>query len=889
MIAVALTAFLSMGVFATSPSAADSGPGEPTFTTADDANPPQPIFTSTITHVDEVPTTANPTPVTHGSLLVIEYALSNEVGADRLYDVQVTECLPSAFTLYSYFYYPALTIGSSDLNDPDCDGALIGFRVLDSLVLPGPSSPVIARYYAWATHGSPGEQYVSTATLTGYDQPASEGSRTKYSVSSTTSIQMDGSHQTHTVSPSTAAVGEQVTYRTTTTLPGDVHYAQAQMRQTVPAGIKVIDARVVSDAGIAFKPAEPVPTDGLSQTSLIWEADTSDSVIPAADTERIVVTEVDGVIVDAPGTTAGDRFDGTAHFSWRAYDIVLPAWYFGRSVAVSTAGEQASVTVSEPALTVANTINGVTGYSLEVSESYDYEVAITNANTPTTATAYDTTVIDNVPAGVVVDRSTISAGGVASPAQGDVETVTWTLDSLAPGASVVLAYQASLAENAGIREDDSFTHAVDIPEYFSSPGNDPNADERRAYPGPTATATVDPLFWLTVDSAINVLDDTPYIEYRLAASPGIDLATEPVTLAWFKDADGNGVPEDPASRASDVTIDDPSAAPVATYTIDGAAAVLTMHDGTEVPVAVEPGVKGAELTGRMYWPGTVIDEFGVGVGWPGWRVAVNGETPTFENLIFDESLLGANLLTGALLEISVNPGVSLNVVYPETPADSAMQRLPTLEIRTQATVTAAESGDEYSYLIDIENVDYGAAFPVVLTDAVPSTLRVVSIETDVPTDPSVPTWDVCTVTGQDADGYGGDVRCELQGYLGYGQSAPRVTINVAVHPVGAVDNIVNHASVTWVDPDGESPDGTVSSTTTVSVAGPIDPDSAGETADDSVAPGPVSNDHLLATTGVGGIGFPISIGVVLLGAGVVIVVVTRRRRLHTPCGVAGEL
>jgi hypothetical protein len=108
------------------------------------------------------------------------------------------------------------------------------------------------------------------------------------------------------------------------------------------------------------------------------------------------------------------------------------------------------------------------------------------------------------------------------------------------------------------------------------------------------------------------------------------------------------------------------------------------------------------------------------------------------------------------------------------------------------------------------------------------------------------------MTAQDAKGFGGVVTCVLGGYLGVGQTAPLVTLQVELSPASKGQTVVNHASVVWTDPEGGSPGGVVL-------------DSA------------VINAGWLASTGVG----PITGGVLgmlaLLLAGGGLLVVARRR------------
>ena len=68
---------------------------------------------------------------------------------------------------------------------------------------------------------------------------------------------------------------------------------------------------------------------------------------------------------------------------------------------------------------------------------------MTNANTATTSAAYNVTVTDTVPTGVVVDPASISGGGTISGANASTGggTISWTLPGpIAKGASATTAH-----------------------------------------------------------------------------------------------------------------------------------------------------------------------------------------------------------------------------------------------------------------------------------------------------------------------------------------------------------------------------------------------------------------------------------------------------------------
>src|SRR5690606_4017120 len=123
---------------------------------------------------------------------------------------------------------------------------------------------------------------------------------------------------------------------------------------------------------------------------------------------------------------------------------------------------------------------------------------------------------------------------------------------------------------------------------------------------------------------------------ELSTSEHVDLSTLPVTISWYKDSNGNGIPESHDDTESDPVVDDPGASPVAVFTIDPATGVLTDHAGVEYPVNVVTDSSGTVASGRVLWPGAAVDSSGVGIAWPGYRVAGPGETPTWENYLYDE-------------------------------------------------------------------------------------------------------------------------------------------------------------------------------------------------------------------------------------------------------------
>ena len=111
--------------------------------------------------------------------------------------------------------------------------------------------------------------------------------------------------------------------------------------------------------------------------------------------------------------------------------------------------------------------------------------------TATTSAAYNVTVTDTIPAGVVVDPTSISDGGVLTGAARHRRRRHHQLDPpgpINPGAAVPLTYAATLAPSTGLTTAPQVNQA-DVTGYDSLPSGG------RHYPAtPTASATVTPVF-----------------------------------------------------------------------------------------------------------------------------------------------------------------------------------------------------------------------------------------------------------------------------------------------------------------------------------------------------------------------------------------------------------
>ncbi|MEO8094090.1 MAG: DUF5979 domain-containing protein, partial [Pseudolysinimonas sp.] len=208
------------------------------------------------------------------------------------------------------------------------------------------------------------------------------------------------------------------------------------------------------------------------------------------------------------------------------------------------------------------------------------------------------------------------------------------------------------------------------------------------------------------------------------------------------------------------------------------------------------------ISGRLLWPGAAVDTAGNGIAWPGWRAALPGETPDWENLVLDPAAYGYGLRAGVTLDFHINPTTTVSVVYPlstvgcqETPAN----RTSNLWLTKVASTSFVAPGGEFGYTIRSGNDGLGAAENLVMVDTLPNVLRLLSVTPVVPTDPAAPAWTACVVSSKLANGYGGVITCDLDRPLAYGERTPAIELRVQLEPKASAGGIVNVVELTYED------------------------------------------------------------------------------------------
>jgi large repetitive protein len=130
--------------------------------------------------------------------------------------------------------------------------------------------------------------------------------------------------------------------------------------------------------------------------------------------------------------------------------------------AAQTKTATVNTTIVEPVIAVTKTNAG--GTVVKPGETIEYTVTASNGTGTRVSTANDTTVVDTVPAGMtpVNETTPIVNGGTVNPDGGvwneGARTITWTVPTLAPGASKALRY--SLLVNKPANAGSTFKNTV---------------------------------------------------------------------------------------------------------------------------------------------------------------------------------------------------------------------------------------------------------------------------------------------------------------------------------------------------------------------------------------------------------------------------------------------
>ena len=440
--------------------------------------------------------------VAAGQSVTYTLRATNAVTRPALHDGWLADCLPAGMTFTAYQAPPPGVNSAAAAAGDGSNGCPAGTTLLSwSLGDLAGGSSLSVKYSATVDPSASGKaSYLNLAALTGNSLAGSRGSTTQdgnpagrtYSAGATSTVTVAGGAALSSVTPTSAAVGDTVNYSSSAVLPAGVNFYNLSLIDQLPAGV---DPNSVAPGAVSCVDADnsPCTPDGAVRLASAAGAGSATLVgwllgdVPFASQARTVTVRYSARIADVAAATAGAALAQSVRVAWDNTGRTPPV-SAGASYHQVSPNAAANVTVLEPGLSVAKAVSRL---HPEPGQSFSYTVTISNRSTAGTSPAYNATVTDTVPAGVVVDPASISGGGVltgADPSTGG-GVLAWTLPGpIAKGASMPgLSYTATLAPSGSVTAA-ALVNTARITGYDSLP------TAGRHYTGSTATATITPFF-----------------------------------------------------------------------------------------------------------------------------------------------------------------------------------------------------------------------------------------------------------------------------------------------------------------------------------------------------------------------------------------------------------
>ncbi|WP_181034295.1 isopeptide-forming domain-containing fimbrial protein [Arthrobacter sp. GMC3] len=447
---------------------------------------------------------AAPEGVTAGTTVTYTLTASNASGKPTLHDAWVVDCIPAGLT-FGAFVGPsngatAPVSGTDPGNNPNCPANTkqLSWNVGN---LEG-GQKVTLQYTATVDSAAAGQMvYTNYATIAGNslagarDTPSDPGNALgrDYADTANSSVKVAGATSVKTVEPGVATIGQTVTYTVTTKLPANVNFYNATIVDTIPAGLDLSSVRLVAGSVSCTNPDAsscalgattqlPVPESDPKIAFLLGDLLSNSQV-------RTIALKYTAKVADVAVAKAGAILKNGALPAWDVTAKAAPG-DSGASFEQKGAEAIADLRIVEPNVGIAKKVSQT---KPQPGDVFTYTVTATNA--PTASAAYNVEVKDVVPANVIVDASTISGGGtiaLRNPVTGGGGTITWTVKGPVAAGDILggatgFTYSAKLAPSGSLTAD-PLTNSATVTGYDSLP------TDGRHYTGPTATATVTPLF-----------------------------------------------------------------------------------------------------------------------------------------------------------------------------------------------------------------------------------------------------------------------------------------------------------------------------------------------------------------------------------------------------------
>ena len=471
------TSYTNTSTFATS-----AAGGSVTATSAVRVVDPAPTLTKTDNDADGVVVAEQP--------IVFTLTATNAAGRPALHDGFVVDCVPSGMTVTDA---GTATSGPSTGSDGCASGQT---RLRWGGIDLDPGESVTLTYTAEVDPTAISlASYTNTATLTGssLDNGANDSTLERVlTATASDTVQIAPATVTKTVDQPTATIGERRTFTATFTVPNNVNFYDAIVTDLLPAGLDPNTLRVESIScefeGGGACPVSPSPLpraagpDGGTYVGFNFGDITSSPQV------RIFTAKYSVVVADIGSNAAGVSLTNAARAQWNLVDSAPDATDASSKLQVSSNTATATVVVTEPHLAIDKTVSNPRPTP---GDTFTYTIDVTNPAGANVSDAFDTTVVDTIPAGVVVNAGSISDGGVLSggSAAGGGK-ISWTLAGpIGTTTPEQLTYTAHLSSPPPTGP---ATNTADIMEYYSLDNDVVANAANRKYDGPSDTAVVEP-------------------------------------------------------------------------------------------------------------------------------------------------------------------------------------------------------------------------------------------------------------------------------------------------------------------------------------------------------------------------------------------------------------
>jgi uncharacterized repeat protein (TIGR01451 family) len=292
----------------------------------------------------------------------------------------------------------------------------------------------------------------------------------------------------------TATIGEEVTFTVSVSYWGTSNYQNVQIIDTLPAGLEYVTSTYTDTLGLS-----PIPV--VVGQSITWTLGN----FTGPDTVDITVT---ARVQDIPGNVDG---------------VILTNW--ARTIGSEEGipfdlSDSGDVEIVEPNLTLDKQGSITEGLPGDVIH---YTLTIQNTGT---SPAYDVDIEDVVPAGLLLDESSITSTWTADSTSVISNIILWEYIIIPVGSTIILEYDAVIPTEGGV-----FTNTSTITEYSTLLGV--NVYER-VYPPVSDSWTVrapgTDIMKLTLNTAVNVPSPGGIIYFELTITNTGDMALNPVQL-----------------------------------------------------------------------------------------------------------------------------------------------------------------------------------------------------------------------------------------------------------------------------------------------------------------------------------------------------------------------